>query len=58
MKRSWPWREWLPDADTLTLIGVTTTAETVVVEADGPSWARCPFVGAGPMLGIAAIGAP
>jgi hypothetical protein len=40
MKRSWSSREWLPNAGTLTLIGVTTTAETVVVEADGPS-ARC-----------------
>ena len=44
MKRSWSWREWLPNADTLTLIGVTTTGETavVVVEADGPSCGRCP----------------
>jgi hypothetical protein len=42
MKRSWSSREWLPTAGTLTLIGVTTTPEGVVVEADGPSSARCP----------------
>ena len=42
MKRSWSSREWLPRAGTLTLIGVTTTPEGVVVEADGPSSARCP----------------
>jgi transposase len=43
MKRSWSAREWLPkSAATLTLIGVTTTPEGVVVEADGPSSARCP----------------
>jgi zinc-finger of transposase IS204/IS1001/IS1096/IS1165 len=42
MKRSWSAREWLPKAATLTLIGVTTTPEGVVVEADGPSSARCP----------------
>src|SRR5712671_4545034 len=42
MKRSWSAREWLPKAATLALIGVTTTAEGVVVEADGPSSARCP----------------
>ena len=42
MKRSWSAREWLPKAATLTLIGVTTTPEGVVVEADGPSSGRCP----------------
>src|ERR1700730_10453558 len=42
MKRSWSAREWLPKAATLTLIGVTTTPEGVVVEAAGPSSARCP----------------
>jgi len=42
MKRSWSAREWLPSAATLTLIGVTTTAASVVVEADGPPSAPCP----------------
>ena len=42
MKRSWSAREWLPNAATLTLIGVTTTPASVVVEADGPASARCP----------------
>src|ERR1700694_4808430 len=42
MKRSWSAREWLPNAATLTLIGVTTTSARVVVEADGPPSARCP----------------
>jgi hypothetical protein len=45
MRQSWSWREWLPNAETLTLIGVTGTAETVVVEADGPSGAQCPSCG-------------
>ena len=42
VKRSWSAREWLPKAATLTLIGVATTPVGVVVEADGPSSARCP----------------
>jgi hypothetical protein len=42
MKRSWSAREWVPKAATLTLIGVTTTPESAVVHADGPSSARCP----------------
>jgi hypothetical protein len=45
MKRAWSWREWLPNAAALTLIGVTTTGDTVVVEANGPSSARCPRCG-------------
>jgi transposase len=45
MQRLWSWREWLPNAETLTLIGVTTTSERVVVDADGPSSARCPACG-------------
>src|SRR4051812_39936164 len=43
--RSWSVREWLPNATTLSLIGVTTTADGVVVEADGPATARCPTCG-------------
>jgi hypothetical protein len=42
MKRSWSWREWLPNAATLTLIDVTTTAAGVQVKANGPSFGRCP----------------
>jgi transposase len=46
MTQSWSWREWLPNAATLTLLGVTTTpAGIVVVEADGPSFGRCPSCG-------------
>src|ERR1700682_2699145 len=46
MKRSWSAREWLPkSAATLTLIGVTTTPGGVLLEADGPSSARCPACG-------------
>ena len=38
MKRSWSAREWLPKAAaTLTLIGVTTTPEGVVVELPDPT---------------------
>ncbi|MEP7309370.1 MAG: ISL3 family transposase [Acidobacteriota bacterium] len=45
MTQSWWWREWLPNAGTLTLIGVTTTPAGTVVEADGPSFGRCPSCG-------------
>jgi transposase len=45
MRRSWSAREWLPNAATLTLIGVATKAASVVVEADGPASARCPACG-------------
>src|ERR1700674_5851517 len=45
MKRSWSAREWLPNAATLTLIGVTTTPARVVIEADGPASAQCPACG-------------
>src|SRR5437879_177954 len=45
MQRPWSWRERLPNAHTLTLIGVTMTAERVVVDATGPSSARCPECG-------------
>jgi hypothetical protein len=41
MRRSWSAREWLPNAAMLTLIGVTTTPASVVVEADGPASAQC-----------------
>jgi transposase len=42
MTQSGLWREWLPKTATLTLIGVTTTPTGIVVEADGPSFGRCP----------------
>jgi hypothetical protein len=35
MKRSWSQCEWLPNAATLTLIAVTTSAAGIVVEAAG-----------------------
>src|SRR4051812_39185122 len=45
MKRSWSWREWLPGGAPLTLRRVTTTPAGVVVEADGPTFGRCPGCG-------------
>ncbi|MEP7305206.1 MAG: ISL3 family transposase [Acidobacteriota bacterium] len=45
MKRSWSECEWLPNAGTLTLIAVTTTSAGIVVEAEGPSYGRCPACG-------------
>jgi hypothetical protein len=46
MRESPPWsvREWLPNSTTLSLIGVTTTPDGVVVEADGPAAPLMPRV--------------
>jgi len=42
MKRSWTWRDVLPAGAALTVSSVVTTETGVLVEADGPSAARCP----------------
>jgi hypothetical protein len=45
MKRSWTWRDVLPTGAALTLRNVVTTADEVVVEAEGQGSACCPGCG-------------
>jgi transposase len=42
MKRAWTSADILPSGGSLTLLGIATTTDGVIVEADGPGSARCP----------------
>src|ERR1700710_1294882 len=42
MKRAWTAADILPSGGSLTLLGIATTTDGVIVEADGPGSARCP----------------
>jgi hypothetical protein len=42
MNRAWTAADILPSGGSLTLLGVATTTDGVIVEAEGPASARCP----------------
>jgi transposase len=42
MKRAWTSADILPSGGSLTLLGIATTTDGMIVEADGPGSARCP----------------
>jgi transposase len=42
MKRAWTSADIFPSGGSLTLLGIATTTDGLIVEAEGPGSARCP----------------